>query len=129
MGRVEWPSIVAPDTILAWHRKLVAQKWDYSKRRRPGRPPVKEEIAKITVRMARENPSWGYTTIRGALYNLGHEVAGETARNILKEHDIEPAPERRKWIPWSTFLKPHWDCIAAADLFTVEMWSSFGLVR
>ncbi|UCC32736.1 MAG: transposase [Phycisphaerales bacterium] len=79
--------------------------------------------------MAQENPSWGYTTIRGALYNLGHVVARETVRNILKENGIEPAPERSKRMPWSTFLKSHWDCIAAADLFTVEIWSSFGLVR
>ncbi len=125
----EVASIVTPDTILAWHRKLVAQKWDYSKRRGPGRPPVKVEIAKLTVRMARENPSWGYTTIRGALFNLGHVVARETIRNILKEHGIEPAPERSKRTPWSTFLKAHWDSIAAADLFTVEVWSCVGLTR
>jgi len=125
----EVASIATPDTILAWHRKLVAQKWDYSKRRGPGRPPVKEEIAKLTFRMAQENPSWGYTTIMGALFNLGHVVAGETVRAILKELGIEPAPERRKRMPWSTFLKSHWDCMAAADLFTVEIWPSFGLVR
>ncbi len=125
----EVASIVTPDTILAWHRKLVAQKWDYSKRRGPGRPPVKIEIAKLTVRMARENPGWGYTTIMGALFNLGHVVARETVRNILKEHGIEPAPERSKRMPWSTFLKSHWDCIGAADLFTVEVWTMNGLVR
>jgi transposase InsO family protein len=125
----EVASIVTPDTILAWHRKLVAQKWDYSKRRGPGCPPVKEEIAELTVRMARENPSWGYTTIRRALYNLGHVVARETVRNILKEHGIEPAPERSTRMPWSTLLKSHWDCIAAVDLFTVEIWSCVGLTR
>ena len=125
----EVASVVTPDTILAWHRRLVARKWDYSKRRGPGRPPVKEEIAELTVRMVQENPNWGYTSIRGALYNLGHEVARETVRNILKEHGIEPALERRKRVLWSTFLKSRWDCIAAADLFTVEIWSSFGLVR
>ena len=68
-------SIVTPDTILAWHRKLIAQKWDYSSRRGPGRPRVADEIAELTVRMAQENPSWGYTTIMGALANLGHVVA------------------------------------------------------
>ncbi len=125
----EVASIVTPDTILAWHRKLIARKWDYSKRRGPGRPPVKEEIARLTVRMARENLGWGYTTIRGALFNFGHVVARETVRNILKEHGIVPAPERRKRVPWSTFLKSHWDCLAAADLFTVEVWSRFGLTR
>ena len=122
-------SIVTPDTILAWHRRLIAQKWDYSERRRPGRPRVAEKIAELTVRMAKENPSWGYTTIMGVLANLGHVVARETVRNILKEHGIEPAPERSKRMPWSTFLKSHWDCLAAVDLFTVEVWSRFGLTR
>jgi putative transposase len=122
-------SIVTPDTILAWHRKLIAQRWDYSKRRGPGRPRVAEKIAELTVRMAKENPSWGYTTIMGALANLGHVVARETVRNILKERGIEPAPERSKRMPWSTFLKSHWDCLAAVDLFTVEVWSGFGLIR
>ncbi len=125
----EVASIVTPDTILAWHRKLIAQKWDYSERRGPGRPRVKDKIAQLTVRMAQENPGWGYTTIRGALHNLGHVVARETVRNILKEHGIEPAPERRKRTPWSTFLKSHWGSIAAADLFTVEIWSRVGLTR
>ncbi len=125
----EVASIVTPDTILAWHRKLIAKKWDYSKRRGPGRPRVADEIARLTVRMAQENPSWGYTTISGALFNLGHTVARETVRNILKEHGIVPAPERRKRVPWSTFLRSHWDCIAAADFFTVEVWSRVGLTR
>ncbi len=122
-------SIVTPETILAWHRKLIAKKYDGSAKRGPGRPRVKDEIAKLTVRMAQENPGWGYTTIRGALFNLGHTVARETVRNILKEHGIVPAPERRKRIPWSTFLKSHWGSMAAADFFTVEVWSCVGLTR
>jgi hypothetical protein len=125
----EVASIVTPDTILAWHRKLIAQKWNYSGRRGPGRPRVAEKIAELTVRMAKENPGWGLTTIMGALANLGHEVARGTVSNILKAHGIEPAPERSKCMPWSTFLKSHWGCIAAADLFTVEVWSRFGLTR
>ena len=122
-------SIVTPDTILRWHRKLVAMKYDGSAKRGPGRPRVKDEIPKLAVRMAQENPGWGYTTIRGALFNLGHTVARETVRNILKEHGIVPAPERRKRVPWSTFLKSHWASMAAADLFTVEVWSLAGLTR
>ncbi len=125
----EVASIVTTDTILAWHRKLIAQKWDYSSRGGPGRPRVMPEIAELTVRMAQQNPGWGYTTIKGALANIGHTVARETVRNILKEHGIEPAPERSKRTPWSTFLKAHWDSIAAADLFTVEVWSCVGLTR
>ena len=122
-------SIVTPETILRWHRKLVALKYDGSARRGPGRPRVAEEIPERTIRMARENPSWGYTSIRGKLFNLGHTVARETVRNILKEHGIVPAPERRKRIPWSTFLRSHWGPIAAADFFTVEVWSLAGLTR
>ncbi len=65
--------------------------------------------------MAKENPNWGYTTIMGAFANLGQVVARETGRNILKEHGIEPAPERSERMPWSIFLKSHWDCIGATD--------------
>ena len=73
----EIATIVTPDTILAWHRKLIARKWDYSVRRRPpGRPPTVREIADLIVRMARENGGWGYTRIEGALANLGHRVCG-----------------------------------------------------
>ncbi len=122
-------SIVTPDTLLRWHRKLIAKKYDGSAKRGPGRPRVANEIPELTVRMARENPGWGYTTIRGVLFNLGHTVARETVRNILKDHGITPAPERRERIPWSTFLRSHWGSIAAADFFTVETWSCFGLTR
>ena len=125
----EVASIVTPNTILAWHRKLVAKKYDGSSKRGPGRPRVPDEIPKLAVRMAQENPSWGYTTIRGVLFNLGHITSRETIRNILKEHGIVPAPERRERIPWSTFLKSHWGSIAAADFFTVEAWSCIGLTR
>jgi hypothetical protein len=123
----EVASIVTPDTILAWNRKLIAQKWDYGSRRGPGRPRVMPEIAELTVRMAQQNSGWDYTTIKGALANIRHTVARETVRNILKEHGIEPAPKRSKRTPWTTFLKAHWDSIAAADLFTVEVWSCVGL--
>ncbi len=125
----QFASVVTPDTILAWHRKLIAQKWDYSNKRGPGRLRTAEKIRELTVQMAQENPRWGYTTIMGMLANLGHVVARETVRNILKEHGIEPAPDRSKRIPWSTFLKSHWGCLAATDLFTVEVWSRFGLTR
>ena len=77
-------SIVTPDTILRWHRKLVAMKYDGSAKRGPGRPRVTDEIPELTVRMAQENPGWGFTTIRGVLLNLGHTVARETVRNTLE---------------------------------------------
>ncbi|MCB9858678.1 MAG: transposase [Phycisphaerales bacterium] len=125
----QFASIVTPDTILAWHRKLVAQKWDYSRKRGPGRPRVANEIADLTVRMAKENPTWGLTRIMGALANLGHEVARGTVSNILKAHGIEPAPQRGTRMPWATFLRAHWGSMAASDLFTVEVWSRHGLIR
>jgi transposase InsO family protein len=114
-------SIVTPDTILSWHRKLIAKKWDYSSKRGPGRPRFMAEIAELIMRMARENPGWGYTRIRGALANLGYKVSRTTIANILKEHGIEPAPERGKRTPWRTFLKAHWESLAAVDFFTVEV--------
>ncbi len=117
----EVASIVTPDTILAWHRKLIAKKWDYRSKRGPGRPRVMAEITDLILRMARENPGWGYTRIRGALANLKYKVSRTTIANILREHGIEPAPERGKRMLWRTFLKAHWESLAAADFFTVEV--------
>jgi transposase InsO family protein len=78
--------------------------------------------------MATENRSWGYDRIQGALNNLGHKVAPTTIANILKRHGLEPAPERRKRTTWKTFVKAHWETFAAADFFTVEVWTLGGLV-
>jgi transposase InsO family protein len=121
--------VVTPDTILRWYRKLVAQKYDGSKRRRPGRPTTKPNIAVLVVRMANENPTWGYTRIRGGLKHVGHDVARNTIKAILKDHGIEPAPERRTKMPWKTFLAAHWDGLAAADFFTVEVLTVAGVIR
>ena len=123
----ELETLVTPDTLLAWHRKLIAQKWTYA-RKGPGRPRVAQEITDLVLRMARENVSWGYDRIQGALANLGHIVAPNTVKNILKRHGIEPAPEREKRTSWTTFLKSHWDVMAATDFFTVEVWTPRGLV-
>jgi transposase InsO family protein len=121
--------IVTPDTIRRWYRRLVAKKYDGSKTRRPVRPSTKPDIAALVVRMATENPTWGYTRIRGGLKNLGHDVARNTIKAILKDHGIEPAPERGTKTPWKTFLAAHWDGLAAADFFTVEVLTMGGLVR
>ena len=121
-------AIVTPDTLLRWHRKLIARKFDFSHQRKPGRPPTMRIIAELIVRMALENPRWGYTRIQGALYNLGHEVGRGTIANVLQREGIEPAPERGKHISWSIFLKTHWRSIVSADFFTAEVWSLRGLV-
>ena len=89
----ELETLVTPDTLLAWHRKLIAKTWTYA-RKGPGGPRLAQEITDLVLRMARENTSWGYERIQGALVNLGHIVAPNTVKNMLKRHGIEPAPER-----------------------------------
>jgi putative transposase len=122
---VQVASIVTPDTILRWHRDLVARKWTYGARR-AGRPGVQAEIRRLVVRMATDNPSWGYTRIQGALKNLGHRVARSTVAKILREHGIPPSRERP--FTWHTFLRAHWRALLAADFFTTEVWTAHGLV-
>jgi hypothetical protein len=126
----EIATIVTPDTILRWHRQLVAAKWNYSDRRtkKPGRPPVSEEITQLVLRMAQENPTWDYDRIQGAVSNLGHKVSDATVGNILKSHGIDPAPDRKRQTTWKAFLKAHWDVLAAIDFTTVEVWTPTGLV-
>ncbi|MCP4376919.1 MAG: transposase [bacterium] len=123
----ELETLVTPDTLLAWHRKLIAQKWTYAKKG-PGRPRVAQEITDLILRMARDNTSWGYDRIQGALANLGHVIAPNTVKNILKRHGIEPTPDRKKRTSWKAFLKAHWDVMAATDFFTVEVWTPRGLL-
>ena len=122
-------TLFTPDTILRWHRTLVARKWDYSERRKSvGRPPVGQEIVDLVVRFARENVTWGYDKIQGALANLGHTISDQTVGNILKDHGIEPAPERKRQTTWTTFLKAHWDVLGSIDFTAIEVWTKGGLV-
>jgi len=122
-------TIVTPDTILRWHRRLIAAKWDFSNRRAKaqGRPPVPDRVVRLVLRFAKENPTWGYDRIQGALFNLGHRISDTSVGNILKENGIEPAPKRRATTTWKTFLKAHWDSIATIDFTTVEVWTRHGL--
>jgi putative transposase len=106
-GLARFARIVTPDTLLAWHRRLIAKKYDSSKKRKPGRPPTKVDIRELVLRMARENRSWGYTRIQGALANLRHEVGRGTIANILREAGLDPAPGRRKGMSWKEFLRVH----------------------
>ena len=122
-------TIVTPDTLLGWYRRLIANKYDGSGKRRPGRPRVVDEIRLLVVRMAKENLSWGYTRIKGALSNLQHEVARGTIANILSEHGIEPALERSHRATWKQFFKSHWELTGAADFLTVEVWSLTGFMK
>ena len=86
------------------------------------------DIEELVVRLAKENKSWGYDRIAGALANLGHEVADQTIGNILKRHGIPLAPERRKTTTWREFIRSHMDVLAATDFFTTEVWTQGGLV-
>jgi len=125
----EVATIVKPDTILAWHRRLVAKKFDGSTRRKaPGRPMIDLELEALILRIAKENRSWGYDRIVGALANLGLTVSYQTVGNILKRHGIPPAPERKTTTTWKEFIRTHMDVLVATDFFTAEVWTLGGLV-
>jgi hypothetical protein len=112
---LELDTIVSPDTLMRWHRRLVAQKRNFAARRRPGRPGIMRQISELIVRMARDNPGWGYTRFQGALTNLNHTVGRGTIANVLKRNGIEPSLERSRRTSRSTFLKAHWKMPAASD--------------
>ena len=121
--------MVKPDTILVWHRKLMAQKFDSSPpRKAPGRPPIDSVLEALVVRMAKEKRSWGYDRIAGALANLGYTVSDQTVGNILKSHGIAPAPECKTTTTWKEFIRTHMDVLVATDFFTTEVWTLGGLV-
>jgi putative transposase len=121
----EIATIVTPDTLLRWHRQLVARKWTYAPSR-ASRRGVLAEIRRLVVRMAEENPTWGYTRIQGALKNVGHRVGRSSIARILKAAGVPPVPERPT--SWQAFLQAHWGAIAGADFFTTEVWTWRGLV-
>jgi transposase InsO family protein len=126
----EMASLATPETILRWYREQVAAKYDGSRTRGgPGRPAARGDKVQQLLTMARENPSWGYTRLRGALDNLGFDLGRSTIQRILAENGIEPAPLRGRTMPWKTYLKSHWGAIAAADFFSVEVLTRGGLVR
>ena len=98
-------TLVTPDTLMRWYRRLVAKKYDGTSSRSAGRPRRTPDIVELVLRMAQENAGWGYTRIRGALLNLGHEIGRNTIKRILLEAGMEPAPERGKRTWWSDFLR------------------------
>jgi transposase InsO family protein len=125
----EVATIVKPETILAWHRKFIAQKFDGSQQRKvTGRPPIGEELEALVVRLAQENRSWGYDQIAGALHHLGYTISDQTVGNILKRHGILPAPERKKTTTWKEFIRTHMEMLVATDFVTAEVWTTAGLV-
>jgi transposase InsO family protein len=118
-----------PDTILGWHRKLVAQKFDGSKQRKSrGRPRVDKELEDLVVEMAKANRSWGYDRLAGALAHLGYDISDQTVGNILKRQGLPPAPDRKKTTTWKEFIRSHMDVLWATDFFSTEVWTLGGLV-
>ncbi len=129
----EVATIVKPDTILGWHRRLIAKKFDGSKNRGPGRPRVPVDVERLVVQIATENRGWGTNRIVGALANLGHAICDETVANILRRSGITPAPERRSRTTWKEFIQSHMDVLHATPSFTfigftTEVWTRGGLV-
>jgi transposase InsO family protein len=110
--------LVGPETLLRWHRRLVARHWTYP-HRRPGRPPIGREARELILRLARENPSWGYLRIVGELRKLGVAVSGTSVRNVLASAGFPPAPQRDRE-SWRTFLRTHGEAILACDFFIVD---------
>jgi putative transposase len=131
LGRKALEDVAAtakPDTILGWYRKLLANKFDGSKSRRSvGRPKLDQETERLVVRMAKENPSWCYDRIVGALANLGHRLSDQTVRNIFRRHGISPAPNRKQTVSWKNFIRSHWDVLVGMDFFTTEVLTLKGL--
>lgn len=121
--------LFTPDTIMRWYARRVAMKCDGTRKRGPGRPRKPEEIRGLVVRIARENRGWGYTRIMSALRNLKCDVGRTTVQRILADHGLEPSPQRSKRMSWAEFRAAHWEQIAAADFFTVELMTLRGLVR
>jgi putative transposase len=121
LPRRRWTEVfpVTPATLLAWHRKLAAKKYDTSKRRKPGRPPTVRSIARLVVRLAKENPLWGYRRIHGELTKLGVTVAPSTVWEILDAAGIDPAP-RRSGPTWRQFLHAQAAGIVAVDFLHVD---------
>jgi putative transposase len=121
LPRARWNSfLIRPATLLKWHRELVARKWRlYGARGRPGRPALPRQVRDLVVRLAKENPRWGYMRIHGELRKLGVTVSATTVRNILRRHGLGPAP-RRGDVTWSEFLRHQAGSVLACDFFVVE---------
>ncbi|HEY5866020.1 MAG TPA: helix-turn-helix domain-containing protein [Candidatus Tectomicrobia bacterium] len=124
----EIATVATPDTILAWHRQFAAQQVDTSTAPKSvGRPRIDKEVEECVLRMARENRSWGYDRIVGALANLGYALSDQTVGNILKRHGIPPAPQRQTTVPWREFIRIHMDLLLTTDFFT-EVGTLYRLV-
>jgi putative transposase len=111
--------VFSPATLLRWHREIVKRKWTFDNRPRRGRPPISAACAELMLRLARENPRWGYGKIQGELRKLGHRVSRSAIKRLLRQHGLPPAPERGT-STWRDFVGHYRDYIVACDFFTVD---------
>jgi len=119
LPRARWSCfLVKPETLLRWHRRLVAGAWTYPARQ-TGRPPLDHDIQQLIIRLARENPHWGYQRIKGELQQLGMQTSATAIRTTLRRHGLDPAP-RRASSTWRAFLRQQAAGIVACDFFTVD---------
>jgi putative transposase len=119
LPRVRWSIfLVRPETLLRWHRGMVRRRWTYPSTS-TGRPPISGEVQQLIVRLARENPRWGYQRIHGELLRLGVRVSASSIRRVLRAHGLDPAP-RRTPTSWRSFLRQQAAGILACDFFTVD---------
>jgi putative transposase len=124
-GLNEICGIFSPETLMKWHRMLIARKYDGSRNRNMGRPPISVELRNIIIKTAKENRSWGYKRIKGQLKYLGYTVATSTIGSILKKEGLEPQPDRQKKTTWAEFIKMHWQSLTAIDFLTSATCRSF----
>jgi transposase len=128
-GLEETATVATPNTVLAWHRTFIDQKFDGAQQRQtPGRPKVDPALEALVVRMAQENRSWGYDRIVEALTNLGYTISDQTVGHILKRQGIPPAPEHQKTMTWREFIRIHLDVLGATGFFSGEIWTWFRCV-
>jgi hypothetical protein len=128
-GLSEICGIFSPETLMKWHRMLIARKYDGSQSRKMGRPPISEELRDIIIKMASQNRDWGYTRIQGQLKYLKFKVSVKTIANILKKEGLEPQPSRTKKTTWAEFISAHWQSLSAIDFLTSEVYTLKGLTR
>ena len=125
----EVSSMFSPETILRWHRALIAGKYNGAKNRKMGRPQISDELRNLIIRVAKSNRDWGYPRIQGQLKYLGYKVSPKTIANVLKKAGIEPQPDRKKKVTWKEFVRTHWHSLTAIDFFSCEVYTIKGLTR
>ena len=121
--------VFSPETLLKWHRTLVAKKYDGSKCRKFGRPQISDELRNIIIKVAKFNRGWGCPRIQGQLKYLGYKVCTKTIANVLRKAGLEPQPDRQRKTTWAEFLKSHWSSLTAIDFFFSEIYTLKGLTR